>query len=548
MRWANRAGALLVVAAACARTPDARSPSVDAANDCVTRRGLRPACVDRLLPSRVRRLSSFEYERTVRALLGAPQPIAARLPPDVRKAGYTVNAEQGIPATWAAQLGAVARDVARHAVEAPSEELASCLKARGSDSSMASACETWATALARRAFRRPLESGERSNLLAAFRDGAQAGRGAAGGAELVIAALLQSPSLLYVSELGRGGRAGDVVTLGPYEIASVLSYMLRGAPPDEPLLAAAEARTLSSPDVREREARRLLAMPDTRHQFRRFVLEWLEVDELELSAKSTQLFPNYEELRTHMLAETTAFVDEVMVYGGGSIRNLLDAGFASVDPEMARFYGMKTWGARASLGTTPRRGLLQQASFLAAHAHEDETSPVKRGDFVMRKLLCKPVPRPQELGIEIVMPAPSTTRSTRERLASHTTDKSCRSCHETLDSIGYTFEGFDAMGGNRRIENGKTIDTSARVRVLGEERAFADSAELVRWLAAEPAVSECFARQAFRYFSAGGDAPVEEAFLETRRALPEGARSDLFETLVAYIRSDAFVLRRVDKP
>jgi hypothetical protein len=339
-----------------------------------------------------------------------------------------------------------------------------------------------------------------------------------------------------------------VVTLGAYEIASSLSYMLRGSPPDEPLLAAAAAGTLLAPDVREAQARRLLAVPDTRYHFRRFILEWLEVDELELSAKSTQLFPGYEDLRTHMLAETTAFIDEIMVYGGGSVQNLLDAGFASVDPPMARFYGLRTWGARASLSSTRRRGLLQQASFLAAHAHEDETSPVKRGDFVMRKLLCQPVPRPQELGIEVVMPAPSTTRSTRERLAAHTTDKSCRVCHETLDAIGYTFEGFDAMGGARQTENGKTIDTSARVKMLGGERAFTDSTELTRWLAVQPSVSECFARQAFRYFSAGGDPAAEEGFLETRRTLPDSARSDLFETLVAYVRSDAFVVRRVTKP
>jgi hypothetical protein len=538
MRWANRAGLLVALgAAACAGPPSARAPSVD------------PAKVGQLLPARVRRLSSFEYERTVHALLGGEQPIAARLPPDVRKDGYTVNADQGMPATWAAQLGAIARDVARRATEAPSEELTRCLQSGGEPSPEPSgACEAWATGLGRRAFRRPLEPAERSRLLDAFREGATGGRGAAGGAELVVTLLLQSPSFLYTSELGQGGRPGDVVTLDPYEIASALSYMLRGAPPDEPLLAAAEKKALLSPDAREREARRLLAMSDTRNHFRRFVLEWLEVDELELSAKSTQLFPRYEELRSQMLAETSAFVDEVMVYGGGSVQNLLDAGFASVDPSMARFYGLKTWGPRASLASTPRRGLLQQASFLAAHAHEDETSPVKRGDFVMRKLLCRPVPRPQELGIEVVMPAPSKTRSTRERLSSHATNKGCRMCHETLDAIGYTFEGFDAMGGTRQTENGKAIDTTARVRVLDAEHTFADSAELVRWLAAQPVVSECFARQAFRYFSAGGDAAAEEGFLEIRRTLPQSARVDLFETLVAYIRSDAFVLRRVTKP
>src|SRR5205823_13072059 len=126
-------------------------------------------------------------------------------------------------------------------------------------------------------------------------------------------------------------------------------------------------------------------------------------------------------------------------------------------------------------------------------------------DFVMKKLLCRPVPRPEELGIEVVMPPPSKARSTRERFGAHTTSEACKSCHETLDAIGYTFEGFDAMGAARRTENDKLIDTSAKVRMLGADRAFADSREMTRWLASEPAVSECFARQAFRYFSAGGE-------------------------------------------
>src|SRR4029079_8181948 len=165
-----------------------------------------------------------------------------------------------------------------------------------------------------------------------------------------------------------------------------------------------------------------------------------------------------------MLVETTAFVDEVMVFGRGSIRALLDARFASVDPTMARFYGLRTFGPRASLAKTERAGLLQQASFLAAHAHEDDTSPVKRGDFVMRKLLCNKVPRPAELGIEVVMPRPSTVQTTRERIASHARDGACSSCHVTLDALGFTFEGFDAMGRTRKTENGKPIDTEAQVK------------------------------------------------------------------------------------
>jgi len=496
-----------------------------------------------LIPARVRRLSNIEYERTVSELVGAEETLAARLPPDVRQEGYTVNADQAVPAAWNERLAALAREVAHRAVEQRLGSLAPCAK-----SGERSCVEQWVDTFGRRAYRRPLEPAERSDLLAAFGQGAAEGRGFAGGVEVLLTILLQSPNILYVTELGQGGPPGTIVTLTPYEIASALSYAVRGGPPDDELLAAAASGTLASADVRETEARRLLGLSDTRHHFRRFVLEWLEVDGLELTAKNGQLFPNYDTLEPHMLAETSAFVDEAMVYGRGSIRALLDANFASVDPPMARFYQLRTWGPRASLVGSRRAGLVQQASFLAAHAHEDSTSPVKRGDFVMRKLLCSKVPRPAELGIEVKIPPPTRARTTRERFSAHVEDPACKSCHATLDAIGYTFEGFDAVGAARADENGKPVQTEARAKIGGEVRTFADSLELSRWLAREPAVAECFARHAFRYFSAQSEPLIEAKFLELRRSLPADLADSLFEDLVVYLRSDLFIQREVRSP
>src|SRR5690606_2543680 len=129
-------------------------------------------------------------------------------------------------------------------------------------------------------------------------------------------------NFLYVTELGEGGRPGEIVTLSPFELASALSYTLRGAPPDRELLDAASAGELSSPERRAFHARRLLGMNETRSQFQRFVLEWLEVDNLERTAKNVGLYPDYEHLKPRMLDETRAFVDEVMVNAGGSVSAL----------------------------------------------------------------------------------------------------------------------------------------------------------------------------------------------------------------------------------
>jgi hypothetical protein len=289
-------------------------------------------------------------------------------------------------------------------------------------------------------------------------------------------------------------------------------------------------------------------MSDTRYQFRRFVLEWLEVDGLLQTAKSTSLFPRYEALKPHMLAETEGFADEVIVHGGASVRALLGGGFASVDTEMARFYGLGSYGPRASLAGTGRLGVLQQASFLAAHAHEDVTSPVKRGDFVMRKLLCEKVKRPSEIGLDVVMPAPSERITNRQRFAAHAEAGACAACHVKLDGLGFTFEGFDATGATQTSDHGYPVVTRASVQLGAGDLTLDGSAALSRALVDDPAVGECFARNAFRYFSAQSDPRVEASFLELRAHLGERDRDSLVETLVAYVASDLFVLREVEAP
>jgi hypothetical protein len=494
-----------------------------------------------LLPARMRRLTNVEYEQTMSALLGAPVNVAERLPPEVRQEGYTSNAGQTVPSAWAARADALSREEVHRAVTERLDGLAPCTKSGASEPACA---DRWITSTALHAWRRPPSTDEIAGLRAVF-DGAAEGRRFADGAEAVLVLLLESPSLLYLTELGDGGSPGTTLTLGPYEIASLLSYTVQGGPPDDALLDAAARGTLLSPDAREAQARRLLARSETRMHFRRFVLEWLEVDGLASTVRDAGTYPDYDRLKARMLEETSAFVDEAMVYGGGSLRALLDAGFASVDPSMARFYGLKTWGPRASLAGTRRAGVLQQASFLAAHAHEDGTSPVKRGDFVLRRLLCVRIPRPAEVGIETVFPPPEKTKTTRDRFAAHVADTACSSCHERIDPFGFTFEGFDAEGGVRTTENGHAIRTAGQVEVGGQERSFADSLELSRWLAQSPEAAQCYLRQAYRYFTSQSEPAIEDELLDLARARPPALRHNLFEALIAYVRSDLFVRREV---
>jgi len=493
----------------------------------------------KLLPARARRLSNFELENSLKRLTDLTVSVAVELPPDVRQEGYSPNANQDVSSAWATRYSTLVSELATRAAQQLSHD--------GGCSELSAACRTARVQqLGRLAFRRSLTSAEQSSLEGLLSEQAENGAGFADALALLLRALCESPNFLYVSELGAGGDVGTTTRLDDAELGSALSFLLTGGPPDEQLLDAAMRGQLGHPEERVAQALRLLALPRARYQFRRFVLEWLEVDALLQTAKNSQLFPSYDALKPFMLAETESYVDEVMVNGGASVQSLLAGGFASVGPEMARFYGLSSYGPRASLRGTGRLGVLQQASFLAAHAHEDVTSPVKRGDFVMRKLLCERVKRPAEIGLEVVMPPPSATLSNRERLGQHIADPGCAACHSRLDAIGFTFEGFDAMGARQTTDHGKAVNAHARILLGAGARDWLEldsSAGLTQALLENPTISECFARHAFRYFSAQSDPGVETSFLGLRAQLPEAQRDNLFQVLLAYVASDLFALR-----
>ena len=94
-----------------------------------------------------------------------------------------------------------------------------------------------------------------------------------------------------------------------------------------------------------------------------------------------------------------------------------------------------------------RAGVLGQALFLTLTSKPEETAPTSRGLFVREQFLCQQVPPPPP-GVDTNLPPieESLPRNNRERLASHTTNKACSSCHALIDPIGFAFEKFDAVG------------------------------------------------------------------------------------------------------
>jgi hypothetical protein len=195
-----------------------------------------------------------------------------------------------------------------------------------------------------------------------------------------------------------------------------------------------------------------------------------------------------------------------------------------------------------------RGGILALGSVLASQAHANESSPIKRGKFVRDRILCQDLP-PPPADADTTPPGLDPALTTRERFAKHTSDAACRSCHQFIDGVGFSFERYDGVGGYRELENGKTIDASGEIKgreglSTGTSETFTGPKELAALLAKGETAPRCFATQWFR-FSRGLKEQGQEVctaralgsrFLEKGQSIPE--------LLVSVVSQRSFLVRR----
>lgn len=507
---------------------------------------VKPGVVGR---SPLRRLTAREYRNTLEDLCPNLALPAAELPSESELHGFDNNADvQVASAALIEAYEASARAVAAAVVDGGNP--ASCTQDE------LTCGKSFVGELARRAYRRPPDSGERQRLESFF-SVALGKYSFTKALEVSIAAVLQTPQFLYRLEPSSSGADEyGAIPLDNWELASRLSYFIWASMPDEQLFAAAAAGTLTSADELEAQARRMLQAPRARQMVVDFHAQWLDLDRLERTSKDATLYPEFSEvLRASMRAETEAFVEHVVFDGAGTLRALLTEPKTFVDAELAPIYGiLAPAGSTLSLvdlDPSQRAGLLTQPSFLAGHAHPKITSPVLRGVTLLRALLCvEPDPPPPGVDTSITMgTAPSTPKTTREIYEQHVTDSVCKSCHSMIDPLGMPFESFDAIGRHRSQENGMPVDSSATIEDLlgeGQNAQVSGAVELARSLADSPRVSACVARQWFRFAMGRADALEDTPAIESAHARFEQQQGLLTELLVGIVRSKAFRTRKVE--
>jgi hypothetical protein len=320
---------------------------------------------------------------------------------------------------------------------------------------------------ATRAYRRPLTAAERQDLTANYRALRETSKLSHEEAlRDSVLGILMSPYFLYRVDLVETS-SGPAGPLSDAALASRLSYFLWSSMPDAPLLARVAAGTLRQPGVLAAEARRMLADPRARALATEFAGNWLDFRRFEEhNAVDRERFPAFNnDLRQAMFEEPVRFVADVIAHDR-SVLDFLYARRTMVNPVLAKHYGIP-WPANGGDGWVTvedarrygRGGLLPMAAFLTKNAPGLRTSPVKRGYWVVKRVLGEEIPPPPAVVPELPQDEAKLDLPLREMLARHRQDPNCAGCHARFDAMGLAFEGYGPVG-ERRTKDlaGREVD------------------------------------------------------------------------------------------
>ena len=318
--------------------------------------------------------------------------------------------------------------------------------------------------LARRAYRRPVGSGDVEPLLGVYREGRRE-RGFEAGVERALEALLSMPRfLMRVERQPADTPAGAAYRLSDLELATRLSFFLWKSIPDEELLDLAERNALSAPGTLARQVRRMLADRRAERFMDDFAGQWLQVRNIFSQDPDGALFAGFNDsLRKAMVRETQLFFRS-QVREDRPLQDLLRADYTFLNEQLARHYGVDDlYGShfrRYAWDDDRRHGLLGHASLLTVTSYANRTSVVLRGLWVLETLLGSPPPPPPPN----VPPLPESDRarptSLRGRMEQHRDSPVCASCHRRMDPLGFAMEHFDAIGRWRERDGGAEIDAA----------------------------------------------------------------------------------------
>lgn len=442
----------------------------------------------------VQRLTVPEYIETVRSAVGVDIEKEARalLPPDLRADGFSNTAYNlNVDLKHVNAYSQLAEKIVSKMNVLEFASRFSKSKKLSTDDTMRQFVESMGAWL----FRGPLDEREERTYSGIATTVASAGGDYEEAVSFIIEAMLQSPRFIYRIESQRGD--GSQWPVDGYELASRMSYIIWGGPPDQKLLDAANAGDLYDLENVEKHIQRMLEDPRAVEHSTMFISEWLNLGQLADLNPDAKRFPNWEAaLAVDMREETLAFFKDVVWDQKRPLSDLMNAQVTYATPRLAKHYGLKPKGAglkRYDVSSVPYRGgLMTQGSVLTVGG--DDASMVTRGLYVLHGILRGTVNDPPP-GLDTT-PVPSKPgQSHRGSAEKRISNVSCGGCHKKFEPLAFGLEKFDGLGAfHKKDEHGNVLREDGEILFPGESKPvkYATSAELMNLLAGSERVQKSF--------------------------------------------------------
>ena len=311
----------------------------------------------------------------------------------------------------------------------------------------------------------------------------------------VVLLALMSPRFLY-REIGSNKKDA-------FFAASQLSFGLWDSIPDPDLYRAAESGSLETKEQILSQAEQMVASPRAWTKLQSFLMSWLKVDEVPDIVKSSKLYPDFDaKAASDLRTSFELFLENTAWSPNSDFRELMLKPTIYLNGNLAKFYGVSLPAnapfQAVSLEPDKRGGIITQPYILSKYAYLETSSPIHRGVIIVRSLLGRTLQPPPAAFV----PTPASLHpewTTRERITAQTKPDACKSCHEIINPIGFTLEGFDAIGRLRSSENGKSIDTSGSYLArTGKLAKFNSATDLSKYLVESDEAQSAFAEKLFQ--------------------------------------------------
>jgi hypothetical protein len=283
----------------------------------------------------------------------------------------------------------------------------------------------------------------------------------------VLATVLAAPEFLYLIQRDSGDQANGSTTVSNFELASRLSFFLWSSIPDAPLLELALEGTLKNPEVLHSQIKRMLVDSRSQRFSQNFMEQWLGLEALKTVIIDQIKFKGYDDLfKENILKEPLTFFEEVLKKNR-SIMDFLHSDYLMINEALARHYGIpEVYGQefrKVAVGPESNRGgLLTTAAVMTMNSTGVDSNPLKRGIWLLERILYDPPPPPPPNVPEVDLTDPRILSMTqKERMADHRNQAACRSCHAKIDPWGIALENYDAIGSYRTTIKDKPVDATA---------------------------------------------------------------------------------------